>query len=118
MACPTTEPPAVLQLGGCSPEALAEATRIARPWPYGEVNLNCGCPSPKTAKVRDGPGFGVQLMLVPELARDCVAAMAEAAGPDVEVSVKCRVGTHETVEDMERDGDSFGRLAHFVDTVA
>jgi tRNA-dihydrouridine synthase A len=39
----------VLQLGGNEPELLAEAARIAAPYGYDEINLNCGCPSDKVA---------------------------------------------------------------------
>ena len=35
------EHPVALQLGGSDPCALAEAVRIAGPWSYDEVNLNC-----------------------------------------------------------------------------
>lgn len=113
-----SEHPVVLQLGGSDPEVLAAAVDIAKPWGYDEVNLNCGCPSPKTAKVKSGTGFGAQLMSHADLTRSCVDAMAAAASPGVEISVKCRVGTHATLEDSHRDGDSYETLANFIDTVA
>ena len=31
----------VLQLGGSDPETLAHAVRLASPWSYDEINLNC-----------------------------------------------------------------------------
>jgi tRNA-dihydrouridine synthase A len=46
---PKTQNPVVLQLGGNEPELLAEAARIAAPYGYDEINLNCGCPSDKVA---------------------------------------------------------------------
>eukprot|EP00930_Biecheleria_cincta_P069301 TRINITY_DN57054_c0_g1_i1.p1 TRINITY_DN57054_c0_g1~~TRINITY_DN57054_c0_g1_i1.p1 ORF type:complete len:419 (+),score=50.94 TRINITY_DN57054_c0_g1_i1:155-1411(+) len=118
MSDPQSEHPVVLQLGGSDPEVLATAVEISKPWGYDEVNLNCGCPSPKTAKVKNGIGFGAQLMAHPGLVRSCVDAMAAAVSPGVAISVKCRIGTHATMEDHRRDGDSYGTLANFVDTVA
>ena len=56
--------PVALQLGGSDPELLALASRVAAPYGYDELNLNCGCPSPKVA----GKGnFGASLMLDPSL---------------------------------------------------
>ncbi|CAJ1460260.1 unnamed protein product [Effrenium voratum] len=109
--------PMVLQLGGSSPGTLAEAVHLARDWGYDEINLNCGCPSEAAVKTRrTAHGFGAQLMQKPELVRQCTDAMADAA--DVAISVKCRIGTHETLEDMQRDGDQFEQLLRFVDAVA
>lgn len=84
------EHPVALQLGGSDPAELAEATRIAADFGYGEVNLNVGCPSDR---VQSG-SFGAVLMEQPELVADCVAAM-QGHGP--EITVKCRIG----VDDQE-----------------
>ena len=43
------EHPIALQLGGSDPTELAQAVRIAEPWGYDEINLNCGCPSDRAA---------------------------------------------------------------------
>ncbi|CAK9056908.1 tRNA-dihydrouridine(20/20a) synthase (U20-specific dihydrouridine synthase) (U20-specific Dus) (tRNA-dihydrouridine synthase A) [Durusdinium trenchii] len=110
------EHPVVLQLGGSDPETLAHAVRLASPWSYDEINLNCGCPSEAAVKTRQGHGFGAQLMTCPELVRACTEAMQEAAS--VGVSVKCRIWTHPTLADLERDGDRFETLLRFVDTVS
>ena len=80
------EHPVALQLGGSDPAELAQAVRIARPWGYDEVNLNCGCPSDR---VQSGC-FGAVLMERPALVADCVKAMQDQA--DVPVTVKCRIG--------------------------
>lgn len=85
------EHPVALQLGGSDPRELAEAVRIARPWGYDEINLNCGCPSDR---VQSGC-FGAVLMKDPDLVADCVTAMQAEA--DVPVTVKCRIG----VDDQE-----------------
>src|SRR5215470_20226865 len=41
------EHPVALQLGGSDPDELAACARLALHWGYDEVNLNCGCPSPR-----------------------------------------------------------------------
>lgn len=80
------EHPVALQLGGSDPGELAAAVRIAAPWGYDEVNLNCGCPSDR---VQSGC-FGAVLMQQPALVADCVKAMQDAS--TVPVTVKCRIG--------------------------
>ncbi len=98
------ERPLALQLGGSDPRALAECAAIAEAWGYDEVNLNCGCPSPRVT----GGGFGVWLMTEPGLVADAVAAMR--ARTRLPVTVKCRIG----VDDEE--GPAF--LDSFVEQVA
>ena len=39
------ERPIVMQLGGCDPDMLARAARLAEQRGYDEINLNCGCPA-------------------------------------------------------------------------
>jgi len=80
-----------LQLGGSDPQELALAARMGEEAGYGEINLNCGCPSDR---VQSG-AFGAVLMQRPDLVADCVTAMREAV--DVEVTVKCRIGVDEQV---------------------
>lgn len=56
--------PTVLQIGGADPVLLRQAARIAAPWGYDAINLNCGCPSDRVA----GSGaFGAALMTKPQL---------------------------------------------------
>ena len=86
------EHPVALQLGGSEPDLLARAVRIARPFGYGEINLNVGCPSDRVQSGR----FGACLMREPELVAECVTAMREAAGA-TKVTVKCRIGVDEQV---------------------
>ena len=81
-----SEHPVAVQLGGSDPVQLAEAAKIAADYGYGEVNLNCGCPSDR---VQSG-SFGAVLMERPDLVADCCAAMIDAV--DVPVTVKCRIG--------------------------
>jgi tRNA-dihydrouridine synthase A len=80
------EHPIALQLGGSDPVELAQAVRIAGPWAYDEVNLNCGCPSDR---VQSGC-FGAVLMERPALVAECVRAMQGET--DAPVTVKCRIG--------------------------
>lgn len=80
------EHPVALQLGGSDPAELAQATCLAAPWGYDEINLNCGCPSDR---VQSG-AFGAILMTTPQVVADCVAAMQDASA--VPVTVKCRIG--------------------------
>lgn len=85
------EHPVALQLGGADPVELAKAARIGAGAGYGEINLNCGCPSDR---VQSGT-FGAVLMRDPGLVADCVAAMRAAV--DVDVTVKCRIGVDDQV---------------------
>ena len=97
----------VLQLGGSTPEYLGRATAIAAPYGYEEINLNCGCPSPKVA----GKGcFGAALMMEPRLVAECLRAMAENAPKGTPVSVKCRIGVD--------DADSYDHMCEYVETIA
>jgi tRNA-dihydrouridine synthase A len=102
---PVQQHPLVLQLGGSEPASLAAAARTAARYGYDEINLNCGCPSPKVA----GAGcFGASLMLSPERVAHAVAAMADASG--LPVTVKCRTGVD--------DADSYAQLCAFVEAVS
>lgn len=96
------EEPSVIQLGGHDPENLAKASEICEQYGggYGEINLNCGCPSPRVAK----RCFGAKLMLEPELVREIVYAMQRRVS--IPVTVKCRIGADEL--------DSYDDLTKFI----
>ncbi|MEO0982430.1 MAG: tRNA dihydrouridine(20/20a) synthase DusA [Pseudomonadota bacterium] len=98
------EHPVALQLGGADPAKLAEAARIGEAFGYGEINLNCGCPSDR---VQSG-AFGAVLMKTPDLVAECFTAMQAAV--DVPVTVKCRIGVDED--------DPAERLPDFVNVVS
>jgi tRNA-dihydrouridine synthase A len=87
------EHPLALQLGGSDPQSLAKAVKIAKPYGYDEINLNCGCPS---NRVQSG-AFGACLMAEPEMVRDCIKAMQDVS--DVPVTVKCRLGIDDADEE-------------------
>lgn len=80
------ETPVALQLGGCSPEKLALASKIGEDFGYSEINLNVGCPSTRVQAGR----FGAVLMKEPTLVRDCITAMVKSV--NIPVTVKCRIG--------------------------
>lgn len=96
------EQPSVIQLGGHEPEKLAQAAEICEQYGggYGEINLNCGCPSPRVAK----RCFGAKLMLDPEYLREIVYSMQRRVS--IPVTVKCRIGAD--------DLDKYEDLTHFI----
>ncbi len=100
------EHPVALQLGGSEPADLAQCARLAQRWDYAEVNLNCGCPSPRVQR----GSFGACLMAEAGLVRDCVAAMRDAVGDALPVTVKHRIGI-DRIEDYEFVRDFVGTVA-------
>ena len=97
------EHPVALQLGGSEPADLAHCAKLGEEWGYGEINLNCGCPS---ERVQRG-AFGACLMAEPQLVADCVKAMVDVV--DVPVTVKHRIGIDKT--------ESYEFVRDFVGTV-
>ena len=100
------EHPLALQLGGSEPQDLAACAKLALQWGYDEVNLNCGCPS---ERVQRG-AFGACLMAEAPLVRDGVAAMRDAVGHALPITVKHRTG----IDRIE----SYDFVRDFVATVA
>lgn len=93
------EHPVVLQLASSDPEQLGRAARLAAPWGYDEINLNCGCPSMLAGQL----SYGAHLMLDPPRAAAAAAALVKASaecaargGSSPRVSVKCRTATYES----------------------
>lgn len=96
--------PTVIQLGGHDAEDMKAAVELVnRIGGYSEINLNCGCPSPRVYK----RCFGARLMLEPDHVRELVHAMSRVAA--VPVTVKCRIGAD--------DLDSYEDLQRFIETV-
>ncbi len=81
------EHPLGLQLGGSEPAKMAAAARLGAERGYDEINLNIGCPSDRVQAGR----FGACLMREPDLVARLWAA-AQAAAPNVGVTIKCRLG--------------------------
>lgn len=86
------ENPLVLQLGGSQPQDLAKAAKIGADFAYDEINLNCGCPSPRVQK----GAFGACLMKEANVVIDCINAMQAAV--DIPVSIKHRTGIDQIAE--------------------
>jgi len=98
------EHPVALQLGGSEPADLAACAALGERWGYDEINLNCGCPSPRVQR----GAFGACLMAEPQLVADCVKAMRDATA--LPVTVKHRIG----IDRIE----SYDFVRDFVGTVA
>lgn len=86
------ENPVALQLGGSDPAELAKAAQAVEEYGYDEVNLNCGCPSPRVQK----GAFGACLMNEVDLVADCLNAMQDAV--QIPVTVKHRIGVDRQTE--------------------
>ena len=86
------EQPVALQLGGSEPADLAKAAKAGEAYGYNEINLNCGCPSPRVQK----GAFGACLMNEVELVADCIKAMQNAV--QIPVTVKHRIGVDRQTE--------------------
>ncbi len=86
------EQPVALQLGGSDPKDLAICSQLAEEYGYNEVNLNCGCPSPRVQK----GAFGACLMQEVDLVADCLKAMQDAVS--IDVTVKHRIGVDKQTE--------------------
>ncbi len=98
------EHPVALQLGGSEPADLAHAARLGAQWGYDEINLNCGCPSPRVQR----GAFGACLMAEPARVADGVKAMRDAV--TLPVTVKHRIG-------IDR-GEDYGFVRDFVGNLA
>jgi tRNA-dihydrouridine synthase A len=86
--------PVTLQVGGSSPNELAEACKISEDYGYKEINFNLGCPSKKVQKNK----FGACLMQEPDLVAKCIEAMTKAT--KLPVTIKTRIGYND-VENFE-----------------
>lgn len=65
--------PIVLQIGGNKLDNIAKAVQLANAYGYDEINLNCGCPSPRVV----GHGcFGARLMLDPKFVGEAMSVIA------------------------------------------
>lgn len=72
LAYTTSQHPAVLQLGGSNVKLLAQAAKLSAAYGYDEINLNCGCPSPK---VQRAPARGQGALLPAGIAAVSVAVL-------------------------------------------
>lgn len=88
----------VVQFGGDSASELALCCRLARDYGYNEINLNCGCPSIET-----NAHFGANLMREPAAVSRLLDSMAHSINGEIPISVKCRIGTHDTYKTVCED---------------
>lgn len=97
------EEPSVIQLGGYDSDLLAQAAEKCEMYSngtYGEINLNCGCPSQRVSK----RCFGAKLMLEPERVKQIVYSMKRRVS--MPITVKCRIGVDHL--------DSYEDLVNFI----
>lgn len=89
----------VLQLGDDNADDLVQSIKIASMYNYDEYNLNLGCPSIET-----NAHFGASLMKRSDHAVYLVNKMSEeAAKTSKSVSIKCRVGVHDSYKFLKED---------------
>ena len=98
------EHPVALQLGGSEPQDLARAARLGEQWGYDEINLNCGCPSPRVQR----GAFGACLMAEPATVADGVKAMRDTVS--LPVTVKHRIGI-DRIESYDFVRDFIGQVS-------
>ena len=99
----SSQHPVALQLGGANIQQLTTAAQIGEDYGAAEINLNCGCPSPRA----QCGGFGACLMKNPALIGRTIAALKSKIA--LPVTVKCRIA----VDDMN-DGDDLDNFARAV----
>ena len=80
------ENPIALQLGGSDSADLAKAAAKAAQYGYDEINLNCGCPSPRVQKGAFGACLmnEVNLVRLPERHARCRS--------NCDITIKHRIG--------------------------
>jgi len=77
-------PMAVLQLGGSDVGRMARAAALGSKYGFGEININCGCPSIETG----GADYGAALMSRADTVRQVCHAVAEESGLPVSIKVE------------------------------
>ena len=97
------EHPVICQVGGSDIPQLQKAAIRAEQAGFDEINLNCGCPSPRVT----AGSFGCCLMKTPEDVSSYIRAMKEVVS--IPVHVKCRIG----VDNI----DDYDSLKRFIEEV-
>jgi nifR3 family TIM-barrel protein len=97
LACAAADRPLGFQLFGADPDVLAEAATACVAAGADLIDLNMACPVRKVVRT----GAGAALLGDADRAGAIVAAVKDAVGPAVPVTVKIRAGL--------RDGDELGR---------
>ena len=89
-----TKQKVVIQIAGSDPLSLAKASKLIEKKGFKEVNLNCGCPSPR---VQSGK-FGITLLTKPLLVSQCVSKIKEKT--NLKLSIKTRIGIDSYDDDL------------------
>ena len=87
------EHPLAIQIGGINNKELKKAAIYSENLGFKEINLNCGCPSPRVTSGH----FGACLLLDPHIVADAVATLNSTV--NIPITVKTRIG----VDDYEDD---------------
>ena len=64
---------------------------------FKEININCGCPSPRVISGK----FGISLLEMPELVGECVSAIQNVVS--CKISIKTRIGINYDKNDIILD---------------
>lgn len=84
----------VVQIGGSSPEEIAESVIILREMGWKHFNLNCGCPSDR---VQSGK-FGAILMLEKERVAEIINTVHARTGVVLSLKIRTGVDEHDSFE--------------------
>ena len=116
-----------LQLGTNDPQRLQQCLKETFHIGYNfhEINLNCGCPSIESGGAST---YGASLMKQEVLTGQLVSSIRSAIDKEFEgfdtkpdISVKCRIGTFDTYEDMLQHGplndQDYEKLKSYLSTI-
>ena len=92
-----SEHPLAIQIGGVNNKQLKKAAAYAECLGFKEINLNCGCPSPR---VTSG-SFGACLLLKPYKVAEAVATLTSTVS--LPITVKTRIGVDNFEDDQVLD---------------
>ncbi|CAM9489464.1 unnamed protein product [Heterosigma akashiwo] len=114
----------VLQLGSNDPDRLKSCVEYTvQRYEFKEINLNCGCPAIETGGAAT---YGASLMKDPQLTWNLVDSVRKgledsadtAASIRPDISVKCRIGVFDNVEDMRPlDDKDYQYLKNYISTI-
>ena len=82
-----------IQIAGSKPDRLALAAKKAASFGFNEININCGCPSKRVVS----GSFGINLLLQPDLVRECVEEINNKVSK--QISIKTRIGVDQFTSD-------------------
>ncbi len=92
-----------VQIAGNNPITLSEASKEIKKKGFEEININCGCPSPRVVS----GSFGISLLLEPDLVKRCVLKIQKNFNNTI--SIKTRIGI-EDYNDNEKLLNNFLKI--------